>query len=65
MPSKSCGNGKRNEKRAAARENKVVGKRQLERRAKKAREAATTEDYDNVGDADTHDIGGADNDDVQ
>ena len=43
----------------------------LERRAKKAREAAAAEDYDNVdphaddiGDADIHDIGGADNDSV-
>ena len=57
------GNGKRDAKRAAARENKVVGKRQRNRRAKKAREAAAAEDYDNVdphaddiGDADIHDV---------
>ena len=43
------GNGKRDAKRAAARENKVPSQRTLERRAKKAREAAAAEDYDNVG----------------
>ena len=71
MPGKSGGNGSRTAKRAAARENKVPSQRTLDRRAKKAREAAAAEDYDNVdphaddiGDADIHDIGGADNDDV-
>ncbi len=63
MPGKSGGHGKRDAKRAAARANKVVGKRQRNRRAKKAREAAAAEDYDNVdphaddiGDADIHDV---------
>ena len=57
------GNGKRDAKRAAARENKVPSQRTLDRRAKKAREAAAAEDYDNVdphaddiGDADIHDV---------
>ena len=57
------GNGKRDAKRAAARENKVPSKSTLKRRAKKAREAAAAEDYDNVdphaddiGDADIHDV---------
>jgi len=58
------GNGKRDAKRAAARENKVEpSKATLYRRAKKAREAAAAEDYDNVdphaddiGDADIHDV---------
>ena len=61
MPGKSGGNGSRTAKRAAARENKVPSQRTLDRRAKKAREAA--EDYDNVGphaddigDADIHDV---------
>ena len=44
----SRGNVKRDAKWAAARENKVIGKRQLEQRAKKAREAVTADDYDNV-----------------
>ena len=63
MPGKSGGNGKRTAKRAAARENKVSSKWTLNRRAKKAREAAAAEDYDNVGphaddigDADIHDV---------
>ena len=71
MPGKSGGHGSRTAKRAAARENKVPSQRTLERRAKKAREAAAAEDYDNVdphaddiGDADIHDIGDAGNDDV-
>ena len=71
MGGKSGGNGKRDAKRAAARENKVPSKSTLSRRAEKAHEAAATEDYDNVdphaddiGDADIHDIGDADNDDV-
>ena len=57
------GNGSRTAKRAAARANKVPSQRTLERRAKKAREAAAAEDYDNVdphaddiGDADIHDV---------
>ena len=61
MPGKSGGHGSRTAKRAAARENKVPSQRTLDRRAKKAREAA--EDYDNVdphaddiGDADIHDV---------
>ena len=49
MPGKSGGHGKRTAKRAAARENKVPSQRTLHRRAKKAREAAAAEDYDNVG----------------
>jgi hypothetical protein len=63
MSSRSGGHGKRDAKRAAARENKVVGPMQHDRRAKKAREAAAAEDYDNVdphaddiGDADIHDV---------
>ena len=51
MSSRSGGHGKRDAKRAAARENKVVGKSQRNRRAKKAREAAAAEDYYNVGSA--------------
>lgn len=76
MPGKSGGHGVRDAKRAAARENRVPCKRTVRRwRAKKAREAAAAEDYDNVGhdqdplpddfgDVDIHDIGGADNGDV-
>ena len=63
MPGKSGGHGSRTAKRAAARENKVPSQRTLDRRAKKAREAAAAEDYDNVdphaddiGDADIHDV---------
>ena len=48
MPSKSGGQGKRDAKRAAAREDKVPSRTTLWR-AKKAREAAAAEDYDNVG----------------
>lgn len=67
------GNGLRDAKRAAARENRVPSKSTVRRVAKKAREAAAAEDYDNVGqdplpddfgDVDIHDIGGADNGDV-
>ena len=60
------GHGKRDAKRAAAREareDRVPSKATLYRRAKKAREAAAAEDYDNVdphaddiGDADIHDV---------
>ena len=70
MPGKSGGNGNRTAKRAAARANRVPSRMTLWR-AKKAREAAAEVDYDNVGppaddigDADIHDIGDADNDDV-
>ena len=67
------GNGLRDAKRAAARENRVPSRMTIWRVAKKAREAAAAEDYDNVGqdplpddfgDVDIHDIGGADNDGV-
>ena len=65
------GNGSRTAKRAVARENKVPSQRTLNRRAKKAREAAAAEDYgnvgphaDDIGESDIHDIGVADNDDV-
>ena len=54
MSSRSGGNGKRDAKRAAARdarEDRVPSKATLYRRAKKAREAAAAEDYDNVGSA--------------
>jgi len=73
MPGKSGGHGVRDAKRAAARENRVPSKSTVRRVAKKAREAAAAEDYDNVGqdplpddfgDVDIHDIGGADNGDV-
>ena len=70
MPGKSArgGHGSRTAKRAAARENKVVGKRQQRRVRQKAREAAAAEDYDNVGphpdDIGDDNIGDADNDDV-
>ena len=60
------GHGSRTAKRAAAREareDRVPSKATLYRRAKKAREAAAAEDYDNVdphaddiGDADIHDV---------
>ena len=57
------GHGRRNAKRAAARENKVTNQRTLKRRAKETHEAAAAEDYDNVdphaddiGDADIHDV---------
>ena len=63
MSSRSGGHGSRTAKRAAARENRVPSKWTLNRRAKKAREAAAAEDYDNVdphaddiGDADIHDV---------
>ena len=56
------GHGKRTAERAAAHENKVSSRPTLWR-AKKAREAAAAEDYDNVdphaddiGDADIHDV---------
>ena len=65
------GHGSRTAKRAAARANKTVVKRQQRRVRQKAREAAAAEDYDDVGphaddigDANIHDNGGADNDDV-
>ena len=63
-------NVNRTAKRAAARENMVPIRMTLWR-AKKAREAAAAEDYgnvdppaNNISDADIHDIGDADNDDV-
>ena len=62
MSSRSGGHGSRTAKRAAARANRVPSKATLWR-AKKAREAAAAEDYDNVdphaddiGDADIHDV---------
>jgi hypothetical protein len=59
------GHGKRDAKRAAARENRVPSRTTLQRRAKKAREAAAAEDYDNVGpDPHADDIGDADIHDV-
>ena len=70
------GHGSRTAKRTAARKNRVPSRRTLQRlakKARKAREAAAAEDYDNVGqdplpdnfgDVDIHDIGGADNGDV-
>ena len=71
IPGKSGGHGKRNAKRAAARRKRVPSRATLNRRAKTAREAAAAEDNDNVdphaddiGDAEIHDISGADNDDV-
>ena len=71
MLGKSGGNGSRTAKRAGARENKVPSKATLNRRAKKAREAAAADDYDNVGprtddigESDIHVFGDADNDDV-
>ena len=65
MPGKSGGHGSRTAKRAAARANKVPSQRTIRRRAKKAREAAAAEDYDNVGrDLHADDIGDADIHDV-
>ena len=71
MPGKSSGNGERTAKRAAARETRAPIQRTLDRRVKRAREAAAAEDYNNVDphaddicDAHIHDIGDAGNNTV-